>query len=315
LIETQQLRHLIAVIDHGTLLSASKAVNISQSGLSRSISALEERLGVQLVVRHPSGVEPTAYGAALVRRARLIMKDLADSIDELQAMSDGQSGELKLGITPSFTRHMVPKVVATIAAARPGLRISVFVAPIAALMTKLRRGEIDVGFGMSAGIDAGDDIAVERLAPSQSVVVARPGHPLCGKEKITVADLANARWVLIDGQELLNDIADFFTRHGHTNAPPPLKTSSLAFAKCLITFMDALTIMQRRTIEEEIEDERLFVLDCPMPIGDVMLVLAYRRQPIIGTPLKLLMDALRTAAAPSSSGHFPSHTLPRKMAQ
>ena len=84
--EIQQLRHLLAAFDNKNLLRASEKSFISQSGLSRSIKNLEHRLGVLMLTRCPKGVEPTIYGLTALRRARIILNEVARSIEEVKAL-------------------------------------------------------------------------------------------------------------------------------------------------------------------------------------------------------------------------------------
>ena len=51
----QKLKHLLAVVEHGTFSRAAEAVNLSQPALSRSIQALETELGLPLLDRARAG--------------------------------------------------------------------------------------------------------------------------------------------------------------------------------------------------------------------------------------------------------------------
>jgi len=64
----KSLRCVSAIADQGSLTRAADTLNRSQSALSKSLSDLEQRLGVPLFDRYPHGVETTAYGSLLVNR-------------------------------------------------------------------------------------------------------------------------------------------------------------------------------------------------------------------------------------------------------
>jgi LysR family transcriptional regulator of abg operon len=49
--KTTQLRTLVAVAEHGTLMAAAEALCLSQPAVTKSIKELEARLGVQLLLR------------------------------------------------------------------------------------------------------------------------------------------------------------------------------------------------------------------------------------------------------------------------
>src|SRR5690606_11043440 len=60
--ELRQLKHFLAVLEHGSMSKAAEALGISHQGLSKSLAGLEEAVQVQLLVRGPRGVTPSTYG-------------------------------------------------------------------------------------------------------------------------------------------------------------------------------------------------------------------------------------------------------------
>lgn len=58
----KQLRYFARVVERGSISSASQDLNIAQTALGLQVRALEESLGVTLLVRHPKGVRPTVEG-------------------------------------------------------------------------------------------------------------------------------------------------------------------------------------------------------------------------------------------------------------
>ena len=71
-----RLRHLeiaVAVADHGSLIGAARALQISAPAVTRALAALEEHLGARLYTRTTRSVVPTEAGARLLLRAREIL--------------------------------------------------------------------------------------------------------------------------------------------------------------------------------------------------------------------------------------------------
>src|ERR1700744_2360515 len=79
--DLRQLRFMVAVADSGALRRAARELGLAEPPISEALRALEAELGVELMLRSPSGVELTAEGEELVRRARLILRD----VDEAKA--------------------------------------------------------------------------------------------------------------------------------------------------------------------------------------------------------------------------------------
>lgn len=82
-----QLRYFVAVADTGTTRAAAARLHVSQPPLSRQIRALEAELGVDLFERTPRGMALRPEGQALLRRARRILSEVGDAVDEAKRLS------------------------------------------------------------------------------------------------------------------------------------------------------------------------------------------------------------------------------------
>jgi DNA-binding transcriptional LysR family regulator len=60
--DLHQLRHFVALAEHGHFARAAEAIHLSQPALSRSIQALEASLDCQLIDRHSRGISLTTHG-------------------------------------------------------------------------------------------------------------------------------------------------------------------------------------------------------------------------------------------------------------
>ncbi|MFO7565616.1 MAG: LysR family transcriptional regulator [Enhygromyxa sp.] len=90
--ELSQLRAFVAVLDSGSLLQASRALEVSRTTLQSRLAALEDSLGVELLVRTHRGVEPTEFGRKFAEGARVLLRD-AESL----ARSTARHGTEVLG--------------------------------------------------------------------------------------------------------------------------------------------------------------------------------------------------------------------------
>lgn len=77
----QQLRYVVATVDHGSMTAAAAAVFVAQPALSRAVRQLERELGITIFERSGRGVTLSPEGAELVRRARGVLT----SIDALHS--------------------------------------------------------------------------------------------------------------------------------------------------------------------------------------------------------------------------------------
>ena len=91
-----KLRVFYAVAEAGSLTHAGESLHLSQSAVSRQISALEENLGATLFHRHARGLILTEQGEILFSAAREMSARLQLAKAQLQDAKDGDAGQLKV---------------------------------------------------------------------------------------------------------------------------------------------------------------------------------------------------------------------------
>jgi DNA-binding transcriptional LysR family regulator len=106
-----KLRVFHAVAEAGSFTHAGEALNLSQSAVSRQISALEESLSVPLFHRHARGLILTEQGELLFRTAREVFAKLAMTEAMLSESKDRPKGPLKVTTTVSFgSAWLTPRI-------------------------------------------------------------------------------------------------------------------------------------------------------------------------------------------------------------
>jgi DNA-binding transcriptional LysR family regulator len=94
--DTNRLRHFVAVVDHGGLTAASKAVFVSQPALSLAVKELERELGTPLFARVGRGVQLTAAGIALLGPARQALRDVETGRAAVAAVAGVLAGSVSV---------------------------------------------------------------------------------------------------------------------------------------------------------------------------------------------------------------------------
>ncbi len=106
-----KLRIFHAAAEAGSFTHASDQLGLSQSAVSRQISALEESLGLTLFHRHARGLLLTESGETLYGTTKEVFTRLADTESRLRENKDEPSGELKLTTTVGFGANwLVPRL-------------------------------------------------------------------------------------------------------------------------------------------------------------------------------------------------------------
>src|SRR4029079_15550787 len=105
-LKLRDLDILMTVIDSGSMGKAAKRLKISQPGVSKAILDIADTLGVHLVDRSRSGIEPTPYGMALQKRSVSIFNDLRQGVQDIDFLTDPTQGEIPIGTPAPVARYM-----------------------------------------------------------------------------------------------------------------------------------------------------------------------------------------------------------------
>lgn len=151
-----KLRVFHAVAEAGSFTHAGETLNLSQSAVSRQISALEESLAVPLFHRHARGLILTEQGELLHRTAREIFAKLSMTEAMLSESREHPKGPLKVTTTVGFgTTWLVPRI-----------REFRSIYPDIQLTMLLDDNELDLGMREA-------DIAIRMSAPRQPDLIQR----------------------------------------------------------------------------------------------------------------------------------------------
>lgn len=140
-----QLRTLVSIADLGTFSAAARALHLAQPTVSLHIGELESRLGTPLVVRGSRRVSPTAAGAALIDRARRLLRDADEAIDTVQRHARGQAGRVRLGTSTGVIVHLLPQVLKVLEHEHAGIDVEVAILGSNHCMERLTAGTLDIG--------------------------------------------------------------------------------------------------------------------------------------------------------------------------
>jgi len=172
------------------LTEAAKSLHTSQPGVSKAIIELEEELGIEIFARHGKRLKRvTEPGEHVLRSIELIMREVGNLRRIGDEYSAQDSGTLSIATTHTQARYVLPGPVSRLRAAYPKVNVS------------LHQGAPDQVAQMLINETAEVGVATESLAHYselvtlpcyewQHMLVLPTDHPLCGKERVTLEDLA-----------------------------------------------------------------------------------------------------------------------------
>src|SRR6266851_8368259 len=106
-IALRQIRAVIAVCEEGSFTRAAAREHATQSGISQHVATTERSLGVKLFERTSTGVAPTPAGLRFYKRCVEAVGMLETAGEEARAIAGLVTGELRIGLMPTFTRAVL----------------------------------------------------------------------------------------------------------------------------------------------------------------------------------------------------------------
>lgn len=180
------LRLFVAVCEEGNIARAAEREAIVPSAISKRIAAVEEALGVALLVRGRRGIEPTAAGQALLRRAREVLGVMERMHAELTEFASGVHGSVRVLASLSVLSEFLPDDIGSFLARHESVRVSVEERVSTEIVRGVREGSADFGVCWDAGDLQGLHAVGYRC--DRIGVVVHPSHVFACRAKVRFVD-------------------------------------------------------------------------------------------------------------------------------
>ena len=181
----KQIESFTAVAVKGSLTAAANAEGVAPAVIGRRIDALEERLGVKLMVRTTRRITLTHEGSAFLEDCQRLLADLASAEASVSAGGVKASGHLRITAPAGFGRRHVAPLVPDFLAQHPDTSLSL----------NLSDRVVDiVNEGYDCAVRVGDlpdsNLISVRLADNRRLCVATPAYLARAGVPATPADLS-----------------------------------------------------------------------------------------------------------------------------
>ncbi|MFV0385143.1 LysR family transcriptional regulator [Paracoccus sp. (in: a-proteobacteria)] len=188
------LRAVIAVTRAGSFRKAADRLHKSQPALTRAIAQFEEKIGLAIFERSPSGVTLTSAGERIHDRALSVIAALGRLEDEANQLRGKQLGTVRIGVSPVAGTTLLPGALVRFRRDWPGVQVDVMNSLYPDSLIQLREGLLDMVVGPVPTGRIDDAILVEPLFELQVVLVTHKAHPLRGARRMS--DLAGVNWFI-----------------------------------------------------------------------------------------------------------------------
>lgn len=123
--ELESIRIFLTVAEERSFSAAARLLNSTPASITRTVAGLEERLGIQLLLRTTRKVSLTSAGAAYAARVAPLAEGLARATEETKDLQKVTAGSLKISAPMSLGMKVLPAVLGQFAIIHPQTQVAV----------------------------------------------------------------------------------------------------------------------------------------------------------------------------------------------
>lgn len=212
--DLRSLKYFTVVAQELNITRAAEKLNMSQPPLSNQLKALEEELGVTLLIRGKRHLQLTEAGNLLLRRANQIL-ELADKTrQELADLKDGLSGTISIGIVEGRAPFLVSRWISGFREEFPRIQYSLWNGSSDDVLDRLYRGLVDIAV-IAAPYDT-EHLEGFQVGREPWVAIIPAGHPLAKVEgkQISLSSLAGEPLIVPSRKSRVDAIRKWFREIG-----------------------------------------------------------------------------------------------------
>jgi LysR family hydrogen peroxide-inducible transcriptional activator len=289
----RQLQYVVAVADERSFRRAAQRCAVSQPSLSAQLAQVEEAVGMRLFERDRRHVLVTPAGVELVARARRLLVEADDLVLAARRAADPLAGMLRIGVIPTVSPYLVPRLAPALRAAHPRLAVRWVEDKTRVLVRALDAGELDAALlALEAPLG---DVDHETVCIDPFVLATRMDDPL-GRSKSPARpeELREANVLLLDDGHCLRDQAlAVCARAGVRELA--FRATSLPTLVAMVAGGAGVTLLPRLAVEAETRHAELRVRPFAAPAPSRTLALAWRRRSPLAPALRTLAGTMREA--------------------
>ncbi len=295
---------LVALDDIRHLGKVAASINVSQPAISKTLCELERGLGLRLFERTARGVVPTAYGQCLIRHARTLLSELAQTRDELQGLASGGAGNIRVGVLATAALELLPRALAAFKAKQPGVFVLVREGIMETLLPELWLGNLDLIVGRLPQGGA-QGLGEKTLMEEGVSVVTGRHHPLVKRKRLRWSDLKPYPWVLPPVNTLLREpLERLFEDHALAMPANRIETLSVHVIRAYLDYTDAIAALAADVSRyyESLGLLAILPLELPKLVRPVGMIWNRQRpvSPSTQSLMQCLEDVARVARSPKT---------------
>lgn len=270
-----QLEYLVALDTYRHFATAAENCYVTQPTLSMQVQKLEDELGVKLFDRSKQPVVPTEIGEAVIRQARVMLREALKTKEMVDEHKGTVAGEMRVGIIPTLAPYLLPLFLENFIQKYPQVKLKIVELTTENLISKLNKDLIDVGIVVTPLQD--ERIFEQPLFYEEFVAYVSESEVAYKKEYILSEDIDFDRlWLLEEGHcirgQILN-ICELRKQNAHQRNFE-YESGSIETLKRMVEHYGGVTILPELSLRDLSPKQRQQIrrFQVPTPVREVSLV-------------------------------------------
>ncbi|PJN90712.1 LysR family transcriptional regulator [Bacillus sp. mrc49] len=202
----QQLKYFQTLADVKNFSRASVTLDLSQPALSRSISRLEQEIGVPLFERKSHGVELNKYGKIFLQHTNQALLEIHAATQEINDLNNPLNGTVSLAFIQTLGSSFVPELISDFRQEAPKLTFQLYQHTTSEILDRLASTEIDIGFCSPQG--PLEKVSSLPIVKDELFLIVPHDHRLAGRKEVDLSEVANDPFVLFKPETAIRDVIE-----------------------------------------------------------------------------------------------------------
>lgn len=288
--ELRTLRYFVYIAEARSFSNAAVYLRVAQPALSRQISKLEAEIGLPLFLRTGRRLELTEAGELLLTRAHALLRQAANTLDEVRAFGSDLTGTVNVGVSPATCEALTPIILRGCVARHPQIKLNFVEGFSALIFERLINQEITLCFLHNPPTHAA--VEIQPLFTEAMYLVGPPPGTDGLPPAVSGMALDSLPMILPNPTHALRMLLEQGLKARGESLNVSVQTDGLVTTRALVASGLGYTILPYSVIAQQLLSQQISAV----PISDLRipwtLCLAYRNDQRTARPVRAILDII-----------------------
>ncbi len=188
---------LLKVLDLSSITKAAESLGYTQSAVTQMIQSLEKELRIRLINRFKSGISLTDEGRLLLPYIERTVNQYNSLLEKNREILGLEGGLIRIGTLSSYSSQWLPAIIKDFQRLYPKIQFRLKQGDYSTVPQYIRQGDVDFGF-VSPDAESVKGLETIFIREGRHSAILPKGHPLCRKSKISLKELAEEPYILLE---------------------------------------------------------------------------------------------------------------------